>query len=189
MVSSVIIITPWVKNNTVVHIIIIVQACLKPVFFYEITIIQPQTIWEDKLANFKKIDQIIANLSEVSDIVVLPEMFTTGFTLNAEMLAEEFNGKTLKWMSDLSEHKILQSAAALSSGLPVNFITVFLLLHRHGNFLLRQTTSFQPWWENEIFTSGKTRQVINYKGIRFLPIICYDLRFPVWCRNREIMML
>jgi omega-amidase len=151
----------------------------------KITIIQPLTIWEDKLANFKKIEQIIANLSEVSDIIVLPEMFTTGFTLNAEMLAEEFNGKTLKWMSDLSVRTnfavcgsfIIRSAGKFYNRL--SFVTP-----DKETFYYDKRHLFSLGGENEIFTSGKTRQVINYKGIRFLPMICYDLRFPVWCRNR-----
>ena len=151
----------------------------------KITIIQPQTIWEDKLANIKKIEQIIANLNEAPDIVVLPEMFTTGFSLNAETLAEEYDGKTLKWMSDLSEHKnfavcgsyIIRSAGKFYNRL--SFVTP-----DKETFYYDKRHLFSLGGENEIFTSGKTRQVINYKGIRFLPIICYDLRFPVWCRNR-----
>ena len=68
----------------------------------KITIIQPETVWEDKAANIRKIEKIIRNHFGKTDIAVLPEMFTTGFTLNADPLAEELNGETRKWMANLS---------------------------------------------------------------------------------------
>jgi len=69
----------------------LIRACI---FFMKITIVQPETIWEDKSANIKKIEQIIRNHFGKTDLIVLPEMFTTGFTINAEKLAEAFNGET-----------------------------------------------------------------------------------------------
>jgi len=149
------------------------------------TIIQPQTIWEDKRSNFEKIEKIISSFSEASDIVVLPEMFSTGFTLSAEMLAEEFNGETLKWMSDLSsinQFAVCGSFIIRSAG---NFYNRFTFVAPDKeSFYYDKRHLFSLGGENEVYTCGKSRKPINYKGVRFLPIVCYDLRFPVWCRNR-----
>ena len=151
----------------------------------KITIIQPETIWEDKPANFKNIKRITSNLSGKTDIVVLPEMFNTGFSLNAETLAEEDNGDTFKWMTDLAlkgNFAVCGSFIIRDAG---GYFNHFSFVSPSGeNFYYNKRHLFSLGGENEIFTSGKTRQVILFDNVRLLPIICYDLRFPVWCRNR-----
>jgi predicted amidohydrolase len=154
-------------------------------FFMKITIIQPETIWEDKASNFYKIEQIIGNLSEASDIIVLPEMFTTGFTLNAEKLAEEFNGETLKWMSDLSLKGNFAICGSFIIRLAGEFYNRFSFVTPENKCLYYDKRHlFSLGGENEVYSCGKIRHVINYNSFRILPIVCYDLRFPVWCRNR-----
>ena len=151
----------------------------------KITIIQHDTIWEDKPANIKNIERIISKLSEKPDIVVLPEMFTTGFTSNAGRLAEDLNGATFQWMSNLSitgNFAVCGSIIIWSDG---KYYNRFLFITpEKKNFYYDKRHLFSLGGENEIYTKGKLRQVINYDNFRFLPIVCYDLRFPVWCRNR-----
>jgi omega-amidase len=151
----------------------------------KITIVQPETIWEDKPANFINIRQLILNISGKTDMVVLPEMFTTGFTLNAKKNSEESEGETFQWMTEIS--------------LAGDFATCGSYITRSGNKYYNRFTFVTPGneyftydkrhlfslaGENRIFSPGKIRQIINYKGFRFLPLICYDLRFPVWSRYR-----
>ncbi|MBA4323100.1 MAG: amidohydrolase [Odoribacter sp.] len=151
----------------------------------KITIVQPDTIWEDKQANFSNIKQILRNHPGETDIVVLPEMFTTGFTLNAERLAEEPDGETHKWMANLalSVNSAICGSFIIRSG--NNYYNRFAFItpgNAHFSYDKRHLFSMAD--ENRIFTSGKTRQVFEYNGFRFLPLICYDLRFPVWSRCR-----
>jgi omega-amidase len=151
----------------------------------KITIVQPGTIWEDKPANIRNIEQIIRNHFGKTDIVVLPEMFNTGFTLNAEKLAEESDGETYKWMTDLSlrgKFAVCGSFIIRSSGKYYNHFS-FVTPHKEY-FSYNKRHLFSLADENEIFTGGTDRQVFNFNSFRFLPLICYDLRFPVWCRNR-----
>ena len=151
----------------------------------KITIIQPDIIWEDKPANIENIERIISNLSGKPDIVVLPEMFTTGFTLNPEQLAEDLNGTTLQWMSNLSSRGNFAVCGSLIVRYNGKYYNRFsFVTPENKNFYYDKRHLFSLGGENEIYTCGKIRQVINYNNFRFLPIVCYDLRFPVWCRNR-----
>jgi omega-amidase len=150
----------------------------------KITIIQPDTIWEDKEANFRKIERIIRDHSGKTDVVILPEMFTTGFTLNAEQLAEDLNGETSAWMTNLSEEgnfAVCGSSIIRSDNKFYNHFSFSAPNNVIYSYDKRHL--FSLGGENKIFTPGSGRVTFEYRGFRFLPIICYDLRFPVWSRN------
>lgn len=151
----------------------------------KITIIQPDTIWEDKNANLRKIERIIKGHSGKTDVIVLPEMFTTGFTLNAGQLAEEVNGETTTWMSTLSAEgnfAVCGSSIIRSEG---RYYNHFSFLAQHNiSFSYDKRHLFSLGGENKIYTPGTRRVTFKYGDFRFLPVICYDLRFPVWIRNR-----
>jgi omega-amidase len=152
----------------------------------KITIVQPDTVWEDKAANFKNIGRIINNLPEETDIVVLPEMFATGFSLNAEILAEEYNGETFNWMRNLSQSNKFSICGSFILRSEGKFYNHFLFGSPQNEvYSYDKRHLFSLAGENEIFENGKIRQVFTYKTFRFLPLICYDLRFPAWIRNRE----
>jgi omega-amidase len=151
----------------------------------KITIIQPSTIWENRAANFTNLEQLIRIHFKKTDLVVLPEMFATGFSLNAETLAEELKGNTYQWMTNLSskgEFALCGSFILRSDEKFYNHFS-FVTPDKEVSFYNKRHL-FNLAGENNTFTPGKNRQIIHYGGIRFLPIICYDLRFPVWCRNR-----
>jgi omega-amidase len=151
----------------------------------KITIIQPSTIWEDKLANFNKIEQLIDSSVGKTDLVVLPEMFSTGFTLNAEPLAEPPYGETYKWMKNLAvkgNFAVCGSLITISETKFYNHFQFVTPLDNEYSYYKRHLFSMAG--EDKVFDKGSKRIIINYNGFRFLPIICYDLRFPVWCRNR-----
>jgi omega-amidase len=151
----------------------------------KITIVQPNTVWEDKDANFRNIEHLLSNIRGKSDLIVLPEMFTTGFSLNAQILAEESGGRTLKWMINLSENGNFAVCGSFITREVDKFYNHFAFV-TPGNeqYSFDKRHLFSLAGENEVYTCGANRIVIPYENFRFLPIICYDLRFPVWIRNR-----
>jgi omega-amidase len=151
-----------------------------------ITIIQPETLWENKAGNLLKIGKLIQKHYRKTDIIVLPEMFTTGFTLNAGPLSEDLNGETARWMAD----QALKGDFAVCGSIIVHsgdkYYNHFLFVTpQNGSFSYRKRHLFNLGGENEIYAPGNRREIIDFRGFRFLPLICYDLRFPVWSRNRD----
>jgi omega-amidase len=151
----------------------------------KISIIQPSTIWENKDANFSNLEQLLRNNFEVTDLVVLPEMFSTGFSLNASNLAEETGGKTATWLHSMAlkgKFAICGSFIVVSNS---KYYNRFLFVNSEdNNFFYDKRHLFSIAGESNVFTQGNSRKIITYCGVRLFPIICYDLRFPVWCRNR-----
>jgi predicted amidohydrolase len=150
----------------------------------KITIIQSELHWENAESNLVMFSEKIQNIEDKTDLIVLPEMFTTGFSMNAENLAEPNDGETFKWM--VSEAKKNNCA-----------ITGSVIISENGNFYNRlffvfPDGSFQKYdkkhtftlaKENETYSAGTERLIVNYKGWKICPLVCYDLRFPVWARN------
>ena len=151
-----------------------------------VAIIQADLKWEDSVANRSLFSKEIAALSDSVELIVLPEMFTTGFSMNAENLAEETNGETLLWMKEQAK---LKDAA----------ITGSVIITENGEFYNRlffvfpdgtvqkydKRHTFTLAKEDKTYTAGTERLIVNYKGWKICPLICYDLRFPVWARNTE----
>jgi omega-amidase len=151
-----------------------------------ITIIQPETIWEDKKANFADIERIISGIPLNSDLVVLPEMFSTGFTLSARKLAEEGEGETLQWMRSTASKGEFALCGSYIVKYGDSYFNQFTLVTRNGGYhIYNKRHLFSMAGENKIYTAGTDRKVIYLNGVRFLPLVCYDLRFPVWSRNRN----
>jgi omega-amidase len=151
----------------------------------KVTIVQSNTRWEDKPANFRNIENLLGNISGKTDLVVLPEMFTTGFSLNAEKLSEELYGETFDWMINLSQagnFAVCGSYIVRSVDKYYNHFTFVTPQKEYFSYDKRHLFSLAG--ENEVYTGGENRMVFVYNKFRFLPIVCYDLRFPVWIRNR-----
>lgn len=149
-----------------------------------ITTIQTDIIWENVSENLKSYQSKIDNLK--SDIIILPEMFTTGFTMNPEKLSEEMSGETISWMKMNSER--LNSVICGSIIVKENekYYNRFIWVEPSGEvkkYDKKHLFSFAG--ENENYTSGDSKLIIEYKGWKICPLICYDLRFPVWSRNIE----
>lgn len=152
----------------------------------KITLVQTTLEWENPEANRKKFQKIIQSLEESTDLIILPEMFTTGFTMNAEPYAETMEGKTVKWMIKMAREKnaaITGSIIVIENGKFFNrllFTTPEGKLHAYDKKHLFTLAS-----EQETYTAGNEKLIIQYKGWKICPMICYDLRFPVWARNIE----
>ena len=152
----------------------------------KISVVQPCIIWENKKLNLKKLREIIAPLFNKTEIVILPEMFSTGFSMNPGRLSEMQDGETFTWMKGMAEDGnfgICGSYIAEENGLFYNRWVFVTPGGGHWSYNKRHLFSYAG--EDKVFTAGKNRLVFTFRGIRILPNVCYDLRFPVWSRNMK----
>ncbi|MEP3838183.1 MAG: amidohydrolase [Algibacter sp.] len=152
----------------------------------KIALIQTDLVWENPEQNRVNFTNKIKNISEDVDIIVLPEMFTSGFTMNASAVAETMDGKTVTWLKELA----LQVDAAIVGSLVISdqnrFYNRLLFVEPSGHVThYDKRHSFTLVGEEKIYTSGTKKVIVDYKGWKICPLICYDLRFPVWARNIE----
>jgi omega-amidase len=151
-----------------------------------ITTIQTHLYWEDVDANLSHFTDKINAIQNQTDIIVLPEMFTTGFTMKPEQLAEEHGGKGLQWMMQKAQEKncvIVGSISVKENGL---FFNRLYWVNSDGSYQqYNKRHLFRMGNEHEYYTAGDQRLIIDYKGWKICPLVCYDLRFPVWSRNRK----
>ncbi len=149
-----------------------------------IAFIQADLNWENAEANRKLFSKEIENVSDEVDLIILPEMFTTGFSMNAEELAEETDAKTLSWMR---AHAKAKSAAITGSVIITengNYYNRLFFVFPDGSYkLYDKRHTFTLAKEDLTYTAGKERLIVEYKGWKICPLVCYDLRFPVWARN------
>ncbi len=150
----------------------------------KITLIQTKLFWQDKTANLKMFGEKIAAIDEQTDLIVLPEMFSTGFSMNAKELAEQNNDGTVTW---------LKAQAKLSKAV----ITGSIIIKEKDSyynrlFWVRPDGTYETYDKRHLFTlanehdyyaAGNERIIVELKGWKVCPLICYDLRFPVWSRN------
>ena len=151
-----------------------------------LTIIQSDIIWEDPHSNLKHLDELLQRIKLPSDVILLPEMFNTGFTMDNKRLAESSNGSTFNWM--------VSKAAETNNAITGSFIYYenekffnrLYWVNPDGEFFFYDKRHlFTMGKEDQFYEKGKKRIIINYKGWRICPLICYDLRFPVWARNNN----
>jgi predicted amidohydrolase len=148
------------------------------------TIIQTDLHWEDKEKNFEMFSKKLDSIKENTDLIILPEMFSTGFTMNVRPLAEEEPGATLSWMQTEAENHqaaIMGSIIVKEGGSYFNRM-YFVFPNREFTIYDKRHT-FTLANEHRFFSSGKKQVFIDYLGWKICPLICYDLRFPVWSRN------
>lgn len=150
-----------------------------------ITTIQTSLFWEDSMHNLNHFTNLLEQI-ENTDLIILPEMFTTGFTMNASLLFENMDGKTVSWMKKMSSIKksvIIGSLIIKETEQYYNRLIVAIpddtVLHYDKRHLFRMAN------EDQYFTPGKEKLIFQYKGWNICPLICYDLRFPVWSRNKK----
>ena len=154
-----------------------------------ISLLQTDIAWENKMANIRHLREQMKRLCGMTDILVLPETFSTGFSMNACLLAEPNQGNTinsLKQYANEYEIAIMGSFIALHEN-PASTLAyanrAFFLSPSGEEYYYDKRHLFRMGNENEYFRAGKSRPIIHYKGWNILLLICYDLRFPVWSRN------
>ncbi|TXG36827.1 amidohydrolase [Seonamhaeicola maritimus] len=152
----------------------------------KVALIQSDLVWENPVQNRDNFSVKIDAISEKVDLVVLPEMFTTGFTMNAEKVAETMQGDTVEWMKQMaSKHKTaLVGSIVISEN--KKYYNRLLFVEVSGDIsIYDKKHTFTLAGEEKTYASGDERVIVNYKGWKICTLICYDLRFPVWARNTE----
>lgn len=152
----------------------------------KIALIQSSLIWENPILNRDHFKEKINAISENVDLIVLPEMFTTGFTMNPDVVAETMQGETILWLQTLAKTKSCAITGSLIITENSNFYNRLVFVFPSGQIQFYDKKHlFTLAGEDIIFTSGKDKLIIEYKGFKICPLICYDLRFPVFSRNTE----
>ncbi len=149
-----------------------------------ITIVQSTLYWQDAEANLAMFEEKIWQVNEAADIIALPEMFNTGFTMATKLCAEHSNGRTFRWMKQMAA----QTGAVIIGSFIVNdqgaFYNRLFWVEPDGTFAYYDKRHlFRMADEHHYFNAGNTALIRRWKGWRICPMICYDLRFPVWSRN------
>ncbi len=150
----------------------------------KVSIIQTDLNWVNPVLNRDMLEKKIKDITEPVDLVVLPEVFTTGFTIKPSDHAEPYKGETLSWMERMAAEK----KAVLTGSIAVQdndrFYNRMIWMQPDGkHFKYDKKHLFTFAGEQKEYTPGKERVVVKYKGWKFFLLICYDLRFPVWCKN------
>jgi predicted amidohydrolase len=149
-----------------------------------ITLLQAKLAWQDPAANRARFDTLLRELTDPTDLIILPEMFTTGFTMDVRQQAESMAGPTVTWMAQLARDRNVALCGSLiveDSGRFYNRCVWMKPDGEHHHYDKRHL--FRMAGEHEHFSAGTDRLVVGLKGWRICPLVCYDLRFPVWSRG------
>jgi len=148
-----------------------------------VALVQRELAWEDPAANREQFAADIAALGAGTDLVVLPEMFTTGFSMAAEKVAETDAATTLPWLQALArKHDVaITGSLAVREGEQCYNRLVFVTPEDHHQYDKRHLFSMSG--EDRHYAAGSDKLIVEWRGWRICPMICYDLRFPVWTRN------
>ena len=152
-----------------------------------VTLIQSILHWENIDANLNMFEEKIGSITKDStDLIVLPEMFTTGFTMNALNNYDEMNGKAFNWMERLAKEKNCAITGSLIIKENNHYFNRLIWMRPDGGFeYYDKRHLFRMANEEETYIAGNKKMIVKLKGWRINPMICYDLRFPVWCRNQN----
>lgn len=150
-----------------------------------ITLIQSDLHWEDQTANLAMFEEKIWQIGETTDVIVLPEMFSTGFTMEAAKLAEMMNMRTFRWMKQMADHTKALILGSFIANVHGRYYNRLLWMEPGGNCKTYDKRHlFRMAEENRVYSPGESLLIGNWRGWNLCPLVCYDLRFPVWSRNR-----
>lgn len=149
-----------------------------------ISLVQFDICWEEPAQNRLKLGSYLEPLKGKTDLILLPEMFTTGFSMKAHALAETMDGESVTWMKSQAH----RTGSAIAGSLIIedngSYFNRFLFVSADGQiYCYDKRHLFSMGEENKYFTQGEKRIIVAYKGWRIALFTCYDLRFPVWCRS------
>jgi omega-amidase len=150
-----------------------------------VTLIQTALHWEDKTANLQMLEQKINSITEKTHVVVLPEMFNTGFSMRPEALAETMQGETVAWMKRLAAEKRMILTGSLiieEEGHFYNRLIWMLPNGQYGYYNKRHLFAYAN--EDQHYSGGNQRFIASVNGWKINLLVCYDLRFPVWARQQ-----
>lgn len=152
----------------------------------KISVIQPDIIWEDKTSNFQNLIRLISPLYFKTDLIILPEMFNTGFSMKPAELSEAPGGETFRWMHEIAKKGNFGVCGSYMVKDGMNFFNRWVFVSPDNEALhYDKRHLFSMGGEDSLFSAGKSTLVFSFRGFRITAFICYDLRFPVWSRNRD----
>jgi len=150
-----------------------------------ITGIQTSLHWEDPTANLDMLEEKINSISDKTEIVILPEMFSTGFSMKPDELAENMDGETVKWMKRIAAQKnVIITGSMIAEEKREYFNRLIWMLPNGQSGVYDKRHLFAYAGEDEQYTAGTKRLIASVKGWKINLLICYDLRFPVWARQQ-----
>lgn len=148
-----------------------------------VSLVQTDLVWEDPAANCAQLEERLADLAGKTDVVVLPEMFATGFSMSPTG-AEIGRGPVLQWMQVQASRLGALMIGSLKVKQQNSFLNRLYAVHPDGSFVSYDKRHlFRMGAENEFYQAGDKQVIVSYKGWNLAVFICYDLRFPVWSRN------
>lgn len=152
----------------------------------KIALIQTFLTWENPIENRSHLAQKITGFMEDVDVIVLPEMFSSGFTMNPQKVAETMQGETILWLQHMAKAKNCAIIGSLVITENDNFYNRLVFVFPTGEIQhYDKRHLFTLAGEDKVYTSGTQKLIVNYKGFKICPLVCYDLRFPVFARNVE----
>jgi len=152
----------------------------------KITLIQSALHWENAEENLRHFASIIQSFKQSTDLIILPEMFTTGFSMNTETLAEEMNGRVIQWMQRLANETNAVITGSLIIREEDKYFNRLIWMRPDGTHeYYDKRHLFGLGDEHKNYSAGNKRIIVSLNGWNICPLVCYDLRFPVWCRNSQ----
>ncbi len=152
-----------------------------------ITLVQAKLFWEDREKNLLHFSELLKKIKRgTTDLIVLPEMFSTGFSMNAPELAEGMKGDAIEWMKEISSLKNAAVCGSIIIKEKGNYFNRLIWMNPDGS--LRKYDKrhlFRMAKEEKVYSAGTEKLIVHYKGWKICPMVCYDLRFPVWSRNKK----
>lgn len=152
-----------------------------------LALVQADIIWEDIAANLEQYERLLAELPAATNLIVLPEMFQTGFSMNPALIAEPPNGHTTQWLQNIARTRGSAICGSVATALPNgNYCNRLLWVMPNGEVhFYDKKHLFRMGQEQSVYTSGSLPPLrVQYLGWQISGLVCYDLRFPVWARNR-----
>ena len=150
----------------------------------KISIVQTDIAWENKQENLRMLREKLHALRGTTEIVVLPEMFSTGFTMKSRELAEPVSGITVRILKELAaDFQLALCGSFICSERSNYYNRSFFITPEGEEFYYDKRHLFRMGNEAEYFSSGNNKLIISYRGWNICLLVCYDLRFPVWSRN------
>jgi omega-amidase len=149
-----------------------------------VSLVQPDLIWENIEKNLSRIEEMIMQIKDPKDLIVLPELFPTGFSMNTSLLAEDMEGPTIRWLKKVASALSCCITGSLIIKEEGKYFNRLVFMYSTGEYYMYDKRHlFRIGKEHEYYNPGTKKLIVEYKSWLIRPLICYDLRFPVWSRN------
>lgn len=150
----------------------------------KLALVQTDVVWQNAFENRIRYSEKMDNIKEDVDVIILPEMFSTGFSMQPQEVSETMQGETVEWMKKIASKKNAAICGSLIISEEKQFYNRFLFVMPNGEIsFYNKRHLFSLAGEEKVYSQGVERKLIEFRGWKIHPLICYDLRFPVWARN------